>query len=200
MNIHEGVLALELSLPAGAERCLAAYLALLAKWNRTYNLTAIRDPGQMVTHHILDSLAVLPKLGEDVATLADVGSGAGLPGFPLAICRPQLSVASVEANQKKAAFQQQAKIELGLANVSIHCGRIEAMTGKFDAVISRAFAELADFVRIAGHLANRLLAMKGAYPEQEIERLPAGWRMTDATRLDVPGLAAERHLIALEKT
>jgi 16S rRNA (guanine527-N7)-methyltransferase len=198
VNLNAGITELGLTLPDGAEDKLAAYLALLAKWNRTYNLTAIRDSEQMVTHHLLDSLAVLPHLGE-VGTLADVGSGAGLPGLTLAICRPDLQLASVEANQKKAAFQQQAKIELGLANVSIHCGRIEALTGTFDAVISRAFAELEEFVRLAGHLAKRLLAMKGAYPKEEIARLPAGWRLVEALKLIVPGLAAERHLIVLER-
>lgn len=199
MNLATGVAQLGLILPTGAESRLQAYLALLAKWNRTYNLTAIRDQEQMVTHHLLDSLAVLPHLG-DVATLADVGSGAGLPGLPLAICRPDLQVLSVESSQKKAAFQQQAKIQLGLTNVSIHCGRIEALKGSFDAAISRAFAEMADFVRVAGHLTRRLLAMKGAYPQDELDRLPAGWRVVEAVRLTVPGLSAERHLIVLEGT
>jgi 16S rRNA (guanine527-N7)-methyltransferase len=198
MNLVRGIAELGLDLPVGAEDRLRAYLALLVKWNRTYNLTAIRDPEQMVTHHLLDSLAVLPHLGE-ASTLADVGSGAGLPGLTFAICRPDLQVTSIEASQKKAAFQQQAKIELRLTNVSIHCGRIEAFTGTFDAVISRAFAELADFVRLAGHLARRLLAMKGAYPGEEIGRLPVGWRVAEAIKLLVPGLGAERHLIVLEK-
>ena len=152
----------------------------------------------MVTHHLLDSLAVLPHLG-NAMTLADVGSGAGLPGLPMAICRPELQVTSIEANQKKAAFQQQAKIELGLTNVSIHCGRIEALKGNFDAVISRAFAELADFVRLAGHLARRLLAMKGGYPQEEIARLPVGWRLAETVKLGIPGLGAERHLLILER-
>jgi 16S rRNA (guanine527-N7)-methyltransferase len=199
MNLVEGIRKLGLELPQGAEQKLEGYLALLAKWNRVYNLTAIRDADQMVTHHLLDSLAVLPHLGA-LRSLVDVGSGGGLPGLTLAICRPDLQVTSVEASQKKAAFQQQAKIELGLANVSIHCGRIEAITGVFDAAISRAFAELADFVSLAGHLSRRLLAMKGAYPRAELDRLPPGWRLADAVKLDVPGLDAERHLIVLEKT
>lgn len=199
MNLQTGIAALRLSLPRGAQEKLADYLALLAKWNRTYNLTAIHDEQRMVTHHLLDSLAVLPQL-MDLTTLADVGSGAGLPGIPLAICRPELRLTSIETSQKKAAFQQQAKIELGLANVSIHCGRVEDVKGTFDAVISRAFADLATFVRQAGHLSARLLAMKGAYPEAEIDRLPLGWRMTEAPRLDVPGLNAERHLIVLRRS
>jgi 16S rRNA (guanine527-N7)-methyltransferase len=199
MNLAEGIRKLGLDQPPGAEEQLQGYLALLTKWNRVYNLTAIRDADQMVTHHLLDSLAVLPYLG-DIRTLVDVGSGGGLPGLTLAICRPDLQVESVEASQKKAAFQQQAKIELGLNNVSIHCGRIEAMTGSFDAAISRAFAELADFVRLSGHLSRRLLALKGIYPHAELDRLPLGWRLADTVKLDVPGLDAERHLIVLEKT
>ena len=161
-------------------------------------VTAIRDPEQMVTHHLLDSLAVLRHLG-NYKTLVDVGSGGGLPGLALAICQADLQITSAEASQKKAAFQQQVKIELGLANVGIHCGRIELMTGTFDAAISRAFADLADFVRMAGHLTRRLLAMKGAYPQTEIDRLPPDWRLANAIKLTVPGLDAERHLIVLEK-
>ncbi len=199
MTLNDGIVALGLTLPAGAEDKLEVFLALLAKWNRVYNLTAIRDFDQMVTHHLLDSLAVLPHLGKDVRTLVDVGSGGGLPGLTLAICRPDLQVTSVEANQKKAAFQQQVKIELGLANVSIHCRRVEALAGIFDAAISRAFAELADFVGLAGHLARRLLAMKGGYPQAEIGNLPVGWRVAETMKLAVPGLDAERHLIVLEK-
>jgi 16S rRNA (guanine527-N7)-methyltransferase len=198
MNLVRGIELLGLTLPTGAQEKLEAYLALLQKWNRVYNLTAIRDVDQMVTHHLLDSLAVLSHLG-NVRTLVDVGSGGGLPGLTFAICRPDLQVTSVEVSQKKAAFQQQAKIELGLANVSIHCGRIEALTGTFDAAISRAFAEISDFVRLAGHLTNRLLAMKGAYPQAELDYLPAGWRLADTIKLAVPGLDAERHLIVLEK-
>lgn len=199
MTLSEGIQKLGLTLPTGAEEKLRDYLALLQKWNRVYNLTAIRDADQMVTHHLLDSLAVLPYLG-DARTLADVGSGGGLPGLTFAICRPDLLVTSVEASQKKAAFQQQAKIELELSNVSIHCGRVETLKGSFDAVISRAFAEIAEFVRLAGHLGSHLLAMKGAFPQVEVDRLPTGWRVAESMKLAVPGLGAERHLIVLEKT
>jgi 16S rRNA (guanine527-N7)-methyltransferase len=199
MTLTEGINKLGLVLPPNAWEKLESYLTLLQKWNRVYNLTAVRDREQMVTHHLLDSLVVLPYLG-NIHSLADVGSGGGLPGLLLAICRPELQVTSVESNQKKAAFQQQTKIELNLSNVSIHCRRIEAITGTFDAVISRAFAELAEFVRLAGHLTHRLLAMKGAYPGVELDKLPPEWRLAEAIALTVPGLDAERHLIVLEKT
>jgi 16S rRNA (guanine527-N7)-methyltransferase len=134
---------------------------------------------------------------------ADVGSGAGLPGIPLAIARPDLGMTLVETVEKKSAFQRQAKIELGLANIAVHCGRVEDMPGaQFDAVVSRAFAELADFIRFAGHLAGpggRLYAMKGVVPEDEMSRLPSGWAVLECTRLSVPGLDAQRHLIVLER-
>ncbi|GAB1395125.1 16S rRNA (guanine(527)-N(7))-methyltransferase RsmG [Rhodocyclaceae bacterium] len=205
MNLRDGIAGLGLSLPAGAEEKLDAYLGLLAKWNKTFNLTAIRDPAEMVTHHLLDSLAVLPVLeksalaGRQDYSLADVGSGAGLPGLVLAIARPDWQVTSVETVEKKAAFQRQAKIELGLANVSIHCGRVEGFAEVFDGVISRAFASLADFVSLAGHLSSTLWAMKGAYPADEIAALPDGWQVMASHPLVVPGLGAERHLLQLEK-
>lgn len=205
MNLQTGIAELGMSLPAGAEDKLSAYLGLLTKWNKTFNLTAIRDPAEMVTHHLLDSLAVLPVLeksalaGRQGFRLADVGSGAGLPGLVLAIARPDWQVTSIETVEKKAAFQRQAKIELGLANVSIHCGRVEAFTDAFDGVISRAFASLADFVALAGHLSTTLWAMKGAYPADEIAALPDGWQVVASHPLVVPGLDAERHLLQLEK-
>lgn len=200
-QLSAGIAALGLQLPAGADEKLLAYLALLLKWNRVYNLTAIRDESEMVSHHLLDSLVVLPYL-DGMATLADVGSGAGLPGLALAVAKPALAVTSIEANQKKAAFQQQAKIELELSNVAVRCARVEAVDGFFDAVISRAFSELADFVRLAGGLVGeggRLLAMKGIYPAEELDRLPTGWRLKAAPVLEVPGLDAQRHLIILER-
>lgn len=187
---------------AAAQR-FAAYLALLVKWNRVYNLTAVRSPQQMVTHHLLDSLALLPHLGSP-GKLADVGSGAGLPGIPLAIARPEMAVTLIESNRKKAAFLQQARIELKLENVSVHCGRVEEYRpdALFDAVISRAFSDLAVFVRVAGHLLAAgapLLAMKGVEPRDEIADLPAGWRVGRSLPLAVPGLAAQRHLIVIER-
>ena len=201
-QLHAGIAALGLTLPDGAERQLLAYLDLLMKWNRTFNLTALRKPAEMVSHHLLDSLAVLPSLEKSapaIRRLVDVGSGAGVPGLVLAIVRPELEIASIEASQKKTAFQQQTKIELGLSNVRIHCARAEAVHETFDAAISRAFASLADFVRYAGHLSNRLLAMKGVYPADEVAALPLPWRLAASHELSVPGLDARRHLLVLEK-
>lgn len=203
MNLHDGIAALGLDLPDGSEDRLMAFLALMAKWNRAYNLTSVTREAEMVTHHLLDSLSLLPHLG-GVKTLADIGSGAGLPGLVLALVNPDLSLTSVETVGKKAAFQQQAKIEFRLGNVTVHGGRVEEFhpaTG-FDAVVSRAFASLVDFVALAGHLVapgGRLLAMKGLLPEDEIAALSAGWRVVDTPRLTVPGLDAQRHLIILER-
>lgn len=205
MRLVDGIAALRVSLPAGAEGKLVAYLALLAKWNKVYNLTAVRDSDEMVTHHLLDSLAVLPEIEKSAPAgrpfaLADIGSGAGLPGLVLAIAHPDWMVASVETVDKKAAFQRQVAIELGLVNVSIHCQRVEQLETRFDAVISRAFASLADFVRLAGHLADTLWAMKGSHPADEIAALPASWRVAASHDLKVPGLNAERCLLQLEKS
>ncbi|GAB2180961.1 16S rRNA (guanine(527)-N(7))-methyltransferase RsmG [Denitratisoma sp. agr-D3] len=200
-QLHEGIVALGLDLDAATEAKLLTYLRLLSKWNRTYNLTAIRDEAEMVSHHLLDSLTMVPYVRE-LASLADVGSGAGLPGIPLAIVCPGLKVTSIETVEKKVAFQQQAKIELRLDNFSPMSARVEKVQGQFPAVTSRAFAELADFVNWSGHLlapGGRLLAMKGVYPEEEIARLPADWMLVARHELKVPGLAAQRHLIVLQK-
>jgi 16S rRNA (guanine527-N7)-methyltransferase len=155
----------------------------------------------MVVQHLLDSLAVLPYL-TGYTRLADVGSGGGLPGIPLALARPDLVVTLIESNHKKATFLQQAKIELGLNHVSVYCGRVEDYkpTAPLDAGISRAFAEIALFVRVAGHLVvgdAPLLAMKGVDPLEEIAQLPPGWRVAQTQPLKVPGLDAQRHLISI---
>lgn len=204
--LHEGLAGLGLDLPAAVQARLLAYVALLKKWNATYNLTAIRDEAEMVTQHLLDSLSVLPALPELALAgrrWADIGSGAGLPGIPLAIVRPDLDMTLVETVAKKSAFQRQAKIELGLANLTVVNRRVEELPGgAFDAVISRAFADLADFVHLAGHLPTpdgRLYAMKGQLPADEIGRLPQAWAVVDCIRLSVPGLDAQRHLIILER-
>jgi len=206
-QIHGGVRQLELDLSTDSEGKLGAYLSLLTKWNRVYNLTAVRDESMMVSKHLLDSLAVLPYLDTRstiIGSLADVGSGGGLPGIPLAIARPKLKVELIEASQKKASFLRQAQIELHLTNVSIHCGRVERYkpTTRFDVVISRAFSSLADFVRLAAHLLapeGRLLAMKGAQPQDEIDLLPSGWTILQSIPLAVPELAARRDLIVIDR-
>lgn len=201
--LDKGLAVLGLSLQADARDRLIAYAGLLAKWNKVYNLTAIREPQQIVTHHLLDSLAVVPQLGA-VGRLADVGSGGGLPGIVLAIVCPDLSVTSIEVVGKKASFQQQVRIELGLDNFSVVAERVEAVRPErlFDAVISRAFSSLSDFVMLTSHLlrdGGQWLAMKGVYPEDEIVALPHGVGVAASVPLLVPGLAAERNLIVLER-
>ena len=205
-QLHAGLTTLRLELSAAMQAKLLAYVALLKKWNGTYNLTAIRDEAEMLTQHLLDSLSVLPVLEKSAPAgrrWADIGSGAGLPGIPLAIARPDLEMSLIETVEKKAAFQRQAKIELGLANVTVVNRRVEDVGGGvFDAVISRAFADLTDFVRLSGHLlaqGGRLYAMKGQLPEDEIKRLPPGWALVNCTPLNVPGLDAQRHLLVIER-
>jgi len=202
--LERGLEELALALPASAREQLLQYLALLDKWNRIYNLTAIRDPLGMVSHHLLDSLAALPHLPlAAAARVADAGSGAGLPGIPLALARPQWQVALIEANQKKAAFLRQARIELELANLEVHEGRIEAWrpADRFGLVISRAFTRLADFVATCRHLVaprGVLAAMKGKHPQAELADLPADVQCKAVIALGVPFLEAERHLVLCE--
>jgi len=205
-QLSEGLTVLGLELPDAMQAKLLAYVALLKKWNATYNLTAIRDEAEMVTQHLLDSLSVLPALQESALAgrrWADVGSGAGLPGIPLAIVRPDLAMTLVETVEKKSAFQRQAKIELALPNITVVNQRVEDLAGgQYDAVISRAFADLAEFVRLAGHLlapGGRLYAMKGQLPEDEISCLPPGWAVVESIRLNVPRLDAQRHLLVIER-
>jgi 16S rRNA (guanine527-N7)-methyltransferase len=190
--LHRGLGELALPLPHEARERLLQYLVLLEKWNRTYNLTAIRDPLEMVSHHLLDSLAVVPHLPmPPQGTLADVGSGAGLPGIPLAIACPRWQVTLNDSNQKKAAFVRQAAIELRLANVQVHEGRVENWrpASGFAVVISRAFAELPQFISTCAHLVaaeGALAAMTGAPPSAP------GCKVI---KLDVPLLEAQRHLV-----
>ena len=198
--LERGLAELALALPPGAPEKLMAYLELLAKWNLTYNLTAIRDPLQAVSHHLLDSLAVLRDLPDGAGTLADVGSGGGLPGIPIAIAEPARRVTLNDASEKKGAFLRQAVIELGLVNATVHIGRVEAWhpAEGFAVVISRGFASLVDFLLACRHLASPsgvLAAMKGAYPRDELAQLPAGCDCRDVRRLKVPLLEAERHLV-----
>ncbi|TKC83552.1 16S rRNA (guanine(527)-N(7))-methyltransferase RsmG [Trinickia terrae] len=203
--LRSGVEELGVDLTDAQESKLLDYVALLAKWNAVYNLTAIRDPRQMLIQHILDSLSIVPHLAGRVASsVLDVGSGGGLPGIVLAIALPEWTVTLNDIVHKKTAFQSQAKAELKLANLSVVTGRVESLRpgaevpGKFDVIVSRAFAELADFVTLARHLVaehGSIWAMKGVRPDGEIERLPAGSKAMQVIRLNVPSLDAERHLV-----
>lgn len=202
-SLAAGIAALGLALPADAEERLERYLALLEKWNRTYNLTSIRDRAQMVTHHLLDALAILPRLPQRAGlAVLDVGTGGGVPGIPLAIARPDWSFTLLDSNTKKVAFLTQAAIELGLANVAPVAARVEEWSAprRFDAIVSRAFSDLATFVALAArHLApdGRLYAMKGVHPDDELREVPAGFAIAEDVALAVPGLDANRHLIVL---
>ena len=182
---------------------LLDYLALLARWNATYNLTAIRAPREMLTKHLLDSLAIAPFLRE-IATLADLGTGPGLPGIPLAIALPSLQVTLVESNGKKARFLREAVRRLGLPNAAVFEGRIEAFAPAqpFDAITARALATVPLILELGGHLLKpegRLLAMKGADFDTEIATLPAGWRVRAIHPLRVPGLNGQRHLLEIAR-
>jgi len=186
---------------------LLAYLGLLLRWNRSYNLTAIRDPAEMVRKHLLDSLAMAPGIAAIAARggqLADLGTGAGLPGIPLAIAQPELRVALVESNGKKARFLREAVRTLGLRNARVLESRIEAVDepGAFDAITARALAALPLILELGGHLlapGGQLLAMKGAVPEEEMAALPPGWRVADVRPLTVPGVDAARHLVVVAR-
>jgi len=199
ITLAAGLAELGLDLSADQQGKLLDFRDLLLKWNKTYNLTALRDPAQAISHHLLDSLAILPYVND--GALLDVGSGGGLPGIPLAIARPQLSVRMVDTVQKKATFLQQAAIQLGLKNVAVDHARVEKMTGQYAQISSRAFAELGLFVELTRHLlapGGRWLAMKGGRPDDEIGALPADIVVDRIVPLHVPGLGAERHLILLK--
>lgn len=191
-------------MPASLHEPLSAYLDLLATWNRTYNLTAIRDPAEMVTKHLLDSLVMAPFFGDE--RLADLGTGPGLPGIPLAIACPGLRVSLVESAGKKARFMRHAVRELGLSDrVRVIDRRIEAVDepGAYDCLTARALGTLALILDLGGRLLRpdgQLLAMKGQVPDDEIAALPAGWVVTQIIPLAVPGLDAERHLVRVARS
>jgi 16S rRNA (guanine527-N7)-methyltransferase len=197
-RLGNGLAAMQLALPEAAQAKLLAYLDLLAKWNRTYNLTAVRDPADMVSRHLLDSLAVLPFVhGKN---LADLGSGAGLPGVPLAIARPDLAVTLVESNGKKARFLREAIRSLPLANVTVAQARVQDATGTFDTITARAFASLPDMLAWGGHLLapnGRWLALKGRADPAELGAMPDGFRIIAIHELRVPGADGERCVIEL---
>lgn len=205
--LKAGVSHLPLSLSERQIDLLIDYVGLLTKWNAVYNLTAVRDPAQMIGQHILDSLAAVPAF-VNADNVLDVGAGGGLPGMVLAIwaseARPAMRVSMIDTVHKKTAFLTQAKVELGLPNVAIFTMRVEQLkvAKLFDVITSRAFAELADFVNWSGHLlapGGRYIALKGVRPEQEIAALPPGWTVSAVQPIDVPGLDAERHLIFIER-
>ena len=206
-TLDDGLRALGLD-PATASAPLLDYLALLVRWNKTYNLTAVRDPHEMVVKHLLDSLAMHPFV-EDLAarggTLADLGTGPGLPGIPLSIVKPGLKVTLVESNGKKARFMREAIRQLGLKDARVAESRIEAVDepGAYDAITARALATLPLILELGGHLLKpdgRLLAMKGVHPADELAALPAGWALQASHPLRVPGLDAERHLVVIART
>ncbi|MDN5836205.1 MAG: 16S rRNA (guanine(527)-N(7))-methyltransferase RsmG [Nitrosospira sp.] len=204
-QLADGIEVLGLALPRETQISLLQYLALITKWNRVHNLTAIREPETMLIRHLLDSLSILPHIAGP--RIIDVGSGAGLPGIPLALSRPEWHVVLLESNHKKSVFLQQARIELKLKNADVAAERAENFrsTAGFDTVIARAFSDLSDFVNLAGHLCaggagnGRLAAMKGVYPHEELTRLPAQFVVEKILPVAVPGLGAERHLVMIKR-
>jgi 16S rRNA (guanine527-N7)-methyltransferase len=199
-ELRAGLIELGLAAPAAALETLLDYLDLLVRWNATYNLTAVRDPRQMVTQHLLDSLAVMPLVRG--ARVADIGSGAGLPGIPLAILAPHWQVTLIDANGKKTRFLREAARVLKLGNVRIETGRVESLRGEFDTVTARAFGALADIVRLAGHLLaadGELLALKGQLHAEELTGLADGFVVAETRALHVPGLAAARHVVIVRR-
>ncbi|MFJ1471364.1 16S rRNA (guanine(527)-N(7))-methyltransferase RsmG [Massilia orientalis] len=202
--LGEGIAAMRLDVSPAQQDKLMNYLALMFKWNAVYNLTSLRDPMQMVTHHLLDSLAAVPAFAA-ARNVLDVGSGGGLPGIVLAIVRTDMNVSMIDTVHKKTAFLTQVKAELGLANVTVYTARVEQLqvSDKFDVITSRAFADLSDFVNWSSHLladGGRYIALKGVAPKDEQERLPAEWKVDKVEPLDVPRLGAERHLVFIERS
>ena len=201
VQLEQGLLALGIEVPLAARKKLLDYAALLYKWNKTFSLTAMREQDKAVSHHLLDSLAILPFV--PTGTVLDVGSGGGMPGIPLAIVCPDLRVTLLDSNSKKAAFLQQAAIELGLTNISVHCGRVEQYHPEsgFSSITARAFSSLSEFTALSRHLLGAggcWLAMKGAWPHDEIDGLPCGVRLEAVHRLQVPGVEGERHLVVMK--
>ena len=201
-KLQSGLKEMGLDLSGEQQDKLLAYVEMLKKWNKTYNLTALRDESQIISHHLLDSLTLPPYL-EGAQTMLDVGSGGGQPGIPAAVCRPDLQITLLDANTKKTSFLQQAAIELELKNVRVVSGRVEAVQGlRVDVITSRAFAELADFVNWTAHLLQDggcWAAMKGVYPAAEIDRLPDSVCVERVDKIRVPQLNAERHMVILRK-
>ena len=202
--LGDGIQEMKLEVSPAQQEQLLDYLALMNKWNSVYNLTSLRDPMQMVTHHLLDSLAAVPAFLE-ARNVLDVGAGGGLPGIVLAICRPDMNVSMIDTVHKKTAFLKQVKAELELAKVTVHTMKVQdlAVSDKFDVITSRAFADLSDFLEWSGHLlqeGGKFIALKGTAPAEEQERVPAEWKISGLQPLQVPRLGAERHLIFVERS
>jgi 16S rRNA (guanine527-N7)-methyltransferase len=200
-RLDRGLDEMRVPLPKEARAKLLKFLALIEKWNQVYNLTAIKDSAQMVSVHLLDCLATAPHIIGH--RLLDVGSGAGLPGIPLALAKPAVGVTVLDSSHKKTAFLRQVVMELELENVNVVCERVEnwRSPARFDFIVSRAYAELAEFVGASSHLLapnGVFAAMKGVYPFEEIARLPREFRVNKVIRLQVPILAAERHLVMIQ--
>lgn len=201
-QLHSGAQQLGIELSATQSDQLIAYLGLLQKWNKAYNLTAVRDPDEMVSRHLLDSLSVLSYIqGEH---RLDVGSGGGMPGVILAIMAPQCSTTLLDSNGKKTRFLTQVRAELGLGNLTVVNSRVEAHQpdNAYDAIVSRAFSSLADFAQLTRHLGSeetRWLAMKGLYPEEELHALPVDFQLAESAQLSVPGCQGTRHLLILRR-
>ena len=199
-QLEQGCEVLQLDLDPGQRRCLLHYLELLVKWNGAYNLTAVRDPAQMIVRHLLDSLAIAPWLNG--RRIIDVGTGAGLPGIPMAIVFPEREIELLDSNGKKTRFLFQVKTALGLDSMVVHHTRVESFQSSepYDMVLSRAFASLPDMVTACRHLlapGGRFLAMKGVYPAEELEAIAEWCDVQAVTPLDVPGLAEQRHLVEM---
>lgn len=198
--LQEGLAAMGCPLGAETQAKLVAYVRLLEKWNRTYNLTAVRESQQMVTRHLLDSLAILPYLKGP--RVLDIGTGAGLPGIPLALARPDLQFVLLDSNAKKTRFVTQACAELGLKNIEVVNNRVEKYhpEAPFDTIVSRAFSTITDMLVASRHVcgaAGQFLAMKGVYPQEELAGMPPGYTVSGAPALVVPGLSAARHVVII---
>lgn len=204
-ELARGALELGVEVSPQQQQQLLAYLALLIKWNKAYNLTAVRDPDEMVSRHLLDSLSVVPYVAEAGDNWLDVGSGGGMPGIPLAILFPERQFTLLDSNGKKTRFLTQVKLELKLANLDVIHSRVEAFTPEqpFSGIVSRAFSSLEDFSNWTRHLGDgqtQWLAMKGVHPDDELQALPADFRLTATQVLKVPGCQGQRHLLILRRS
>ncbi|WP_443200923.1 16S rRNA (guanine(527)-N(7))-methyltransferase RsmG [Pseudomonas sp. CNPSo 3701] len=204
-ELQQGARELGVDLTEQQQAQLLGYLALLIKWNKSYNLTAVRDPDEMVSRHLLDSLSVVPFVAEAGDNWLDVGSGGGMPGIPLAILFPERRFTLLDSNGKKTRFLTQVKLELKLANLEVIHRRVEAFMPEqpFNGICSRAFSSLEDFSNWTRHLGDghtQWLAMKGVHPDDELQALPADFRLTATHVLKVPGCQGQRHLLILRRS